>query len=415
VSVVVVGLSHKTAPLEMRERCTVEDLGQAMRELKPLVEEAVPLVTCNRFEIYAYGVQDPDSLISWIAARAGFDVDELREHCYLRSGRNACKHLFFVAASLDSLVIGETQIRGQVKRAYHEATEEGGVGPVLHRLFQTALQVSKEIADNTGVGRGNVSVAGAAADLAGRVFGELEKAQVLVVGAGETAELVVNHLQSRDVERFRVFNRSPEHARELAERCNGEAGGLDELPAALPDADVVVCAAGADEPLITLPIFRKALRRRRGRPVVAIDIAVPRGIDPRVDRIDNVYRYDMDTLTEVTQDALRHRRADFIQCCTMVDAATLRLSANVRAHRAGGAIAELERSFHTVAADELERLERRLPELGDDERERVRMAIHRIVRKLLHMPVRALRESDPEESEVIRRAFGPPGRKRDAQ
>jgi glutamyl-tRNA reductase len=281
----------------------------------------------------------------------------------------------------------------------------GGVGPALHRLFQTALRVSKKIAESTGVGRGNVSVAGAAADLAERVFGELSNATVLVLGAGEIAELVLHHLISRSVSRFHVLNRSPERARELAERFGGESGGLDDLELHLPVADVLVCAAGGDEPLVTAGAMRKALRRRRGRPVVVIDIAVPRGVESRVDRFDNVYRYDMDTLEAVTKDALRHRRKEFIQCCTMIDAAALRLDSGTRAHLAGGAIAELERTFEAVAERELGKLERRLPDLDEGSRRKVRRAIHRIVRKLLHVPVVTLREGDPEQSELILRAL----------
>ncbi|MHC4341806.1 MAG: glutamyl-tRNA reductase, partial [Planctomycetota bacterium] len=339
---------------------------------------------------------------------------EMNGHCYVRSGRNASKHLFFVTSSLDSLVVGETQIRGQVKEAYRVATEAGVVGPTLHRLFQAALRVSKAIAETTGVGRGNVSVAGAAADLAERVFGKLAEAAVLVIGAGETAELVMHHLVSRSVGKFHVLNRTPEHAQELAERFQGTASGLDTLSESLHWADVLVCAAGAEEPLVGLRALKSALRARRGRPIVAIDIAVPRAVDPAADRLDNLYRYDMDTLSEVTQDALRHRRKEFIQCCTLIDAAALRMAADSRAHDAGSAIAELERAFREVAEMELGDLERRLPELGEFERNKVRRAVHRIVRKLLHMPVQALRESDPEASDVILRAFAA-GKKRDGE
>jgi glutamyl-tRNA reductase len=368
------------------------------------------LTTCNRFEIYVEGAAEPAPILDWISRRSAVSRDELDPHTYVRRGYNAWKHLFFVSAALDSLVVGETQIRAQVKSAYEDATRAGTVGPGLHRLCQAALRVSKEIAERTGVGRGNVSVAGAAADLAERVFGGLDQAAVLVIGAGETAELLMSHLISRCVTRFLVLNRTPERARELTERFGGDSGGLDDLPRHLAEADVVVTAAGDDEPLVDVKALRAAVRKRRGRPIVVIDIAVPRGVDPRVDSLDNVYRYDMDALTAVTQDALRHRRKDFIQCCTLIDSAALRMAAEQRAHAAGGAIAELERTFREVAADEIELLERRLPGLGDQERDKVRLTIHRIVRKLLHMPVRALRESDPEEEEVIRKAFSSPRR-----
>jgi glutamyl-tRNA reductase len=406
--IVVVGLSHKTAPVEVRERCRIEDLGKALGELREHAVEAAVIQTCNRFEIYAAGAPDPQHLVEWIGGLCGAARDDLSRHCYVRTGRNACKHLFFVASSLDSLVVGETQIRGQVRDAYQAATDAGAIGPHLHALFRAALRLAKEISESTGVGRGNVSVAGAAADLAAQVFGDLAQASVLVVGAGDTAELVMTHFAGRGVPRFAVVNRTPEHAADLAARYGAESGGFDTLPARLLDTSIWVTAAGDAEPLITEAHVREALRRRRGRPVVAIDLAMPRGIDPAVDALDNVYRYDMAALAAVTEEALRHRRKEFLQCCTLVDAAVLRLAEEDRARDAGGAIHEMELLYEAIAEEELAGLDKRLPE---EERKLVRKAVHRIVRKLLHMPVVALRKGSPEEHEVIKKAFATPPRR----
>jgi glutamyl-tRNA reductase len=406
--VVVVGLSHKTAPVEIRERCRVADLPGSFRDLRERAAEAAVLQTCNRFEVYAAGVPEPQRLVEWIGGLVGAASGEIARHCYVRTGRNACKHLFFVASSLDSLVVGETQIRGQVRDAYQAATDAGAVGPHLHALFRAALRLAKEISERTGVGRGNVSVAGAAADLAAQVFGDLAEASVLVVGAGETADLVMTHFAGRGVPRFAVVNRTPAHAQELAARHGAEAGGLDTLAQRLADTSIWVTAAGDAEPLIRAADVREALRRRRGRPVVAIDLAMPRGIDPGVDALDNVYRYDMAALAAVTEEALRHRRKEFLQCCTLVDAAVLRLAEEDRARDAGGAIHEMERLYEAIAEEELAGLGRRIPE---EELRLVRKAVHRIVRKLLHMPVVALRKGSPEEHEVIRKAFATPPRR----
>ncbi len=402
--IVVVGLSHKTAPVALRERCRVTDTGRALRELKEQAEEAAIVQTCNRFEVYASDALDPQRLVAWIGALSGLPREEIASHCYVRTGRNACKHLFFVASSLDSLVVGETQIRGQVRDAYQAAADAGAIGPELHGLFQAALRLSKEISERTGVHRGNVSVAGAAGDLAEQVFGSLAEARVLVVGAGDTADLVMTHFAARGVTRFAVVNRTPERAQELAARFGGVAGGLDALEARLADTSIWVTAAGDAEPLVRASDVRAALRQRRGRPVVAIDLAVPRGIDPAVDTLDNVYRYDMDALTAVTEEALRHRRKEFLQCCTLVDVAVLRLAEEGRARDAGGTITELERVYESIAEEELSALDRRLPE---EELRLVRRTVHRIVRKLLHMPVVALRRGSPAEHEVIRKAFTP--------
>jgi glutamyl-tRNA reductase len=406
--IVVVGVSHKTAPVEIRERCRVDDLPAALRKLREHAGEAAVLQTCNRFEVYAASAPEPERLVDWIASLTGAPRGEIARHCYVRTGRNACKHLFFVASSLDSLVVGETQIRGQVRDAYQAATDAGAVGSHLHALFRGALRLAKEISERTGVGRGNVSVAGAAADLAAQVFGDLKEASVLVVGAGDTAELVMTHLAGRGVARFAVVNRTPEHARELASRYGAESGGLDALAARLSDTSIWVTAAGDAEPLIKVADVREALRKRRGRPVVAIDLAMPRGIDPAVDALDNVYRYDMAALAAVTEEAFRHRRKEFLQCCTLVDAAVLRLAEEDRARDAGGTIHELEQAYEAIAEEELAGLDRRLPE---EELRLVRKAVHRIVRKLLHMPVVALRKGSPEEHEVIRKAFATPPRR----
>jgi glutamyl-tRNA reductase len=406
--IIVVGLSHKTAPVEIRERCHVADLPGALQQVREHAVEAAVLQTCNRFEVYAAGATDPQRLVEWIGGLTGAPREELARHCYVRTGRNACKHLFFVASSLDSLVVGETQIRGQVRDAYQAATDAGAIGPHLHALFRAALRLAKEISERTGVGRGNVSVAGAAADLAAQVFGDLAEASVLVVGAGDTAELVMTHFAGRGVQRFAVVNRTLAHAQELAARYNAESGGLDTLGARLADTSIWVTAAGDAEPLIKAAEVREALRRRRGRPVVAIDLAMPRGIDPAVDALDNVYRYDMAALAAVTEEALRHRRKEFLQCCTLVDAAVLRLADEDRARDAGGAIHEMERLYEAIAEEELAGLDRRLTE---EELKLVRKTVHRIVRKLLHMPVLALRKGSPEEHEVIRKAFATPPRR----
>lgn len=409
--IVVVGWSHKTAPVEIRERCGAIPLPTCLRELAGRAAEVVVVSTCNRFEIYAAEVASPSALVDWIGERAALPREEALKQVYVRHGRNAAKHLFLVASSLDSLVVGETQIRGQVKDAYAAAQEAGTAGPHLHRLFQAALRVSKEIAESTGVGRGSVSVAGAAAELAERVFGNLGEARALVLGAGETAELVLQHLAAGGVTRFVVLNRTEERAERLAGRYGGVAGGLETAAARLEESDLVVAAASAGTPIVEAAAVKAAIRRRRGRPMVLIDIAVPRAVDPAVDGIDNVYRYDMEALRAITEEALRHRRKDFLQCCTLVDGAALRLDAEMRSHAAGPLIAELDDEYRSMGERELRELERRLPDLDEKSRAEVRRTIHRLVRKFLHVPVRVLRDGQGAEPEAVRRAFSVPPEK----
>lgn len=403
----LVGLSHKSAPIALREKLQLDSVEAILAEARALAEEVIVISTCNRFEIYTYPAVDPVRTAEWLAGRAGVDREDLQEHMFARQGRNACKHLFFVAASLDSLVVGETQIRGQVKQCYRTAQDAGAVGGHLHRLFQSALRVSKEIADTTGVGRGTVSVAGAAADLAEKIFQSLHNAHVLVLGAGETAELLVQHLQGRGVTDFTILNRTVARAEELAQMCHGVGGSLDDLDARLPDADIVAAAAGADEPLIGVKQMKVALKARRGRPVVALDVAVPRAIDARIDALDNVYRYDMDALSEVTRDALRHRRQDFLRCCSLIDAAVLRLEAGARAGEAKDAIVAVERIYRDAAHTTFQELESKLAGLDDHDRATLKKSLHQLVGRLLHPSVRALRNSDPREREAVRRVFTP--------
>ncbi|MHC4939934.1 MAG: glutamyl-tRNA reductase [Planctomycetota bacterium] len=401
---VVVGLSHKSAPTSLRERLQASDAPLP----RDFADEFALLSTCNRFELYLHGLSEVERVLDWMAMRGGVPREEIDAHSFAVQGRNAAKHLFFVASSLDSLVVGETQIRGQVKDAYRAAQSNGTIGPNLHRLFQSALRVSKEIADATGVGRGSVSVAGAAADLAERIFGDLTQSSVLVIGAGETADLLVTHLKGRGVDRFVVLNRTEAHAVELADRVGGEAGGLDQLEERLPKADIVAAAAGGEQPLLTAKHLRKAVKSRRGKPIVALDIAVPRAVDPAADSIDNVYRYDMDALSAVTQDALRHRRADFLQCCSFIDGATLRLDAFAQAVEAGPTIAAVERAYRDAESEFAAELESRLASLSEEEREVLRKGLHRLVGRLLHMPVQALRNATDEEREMMRRVLSPP-------
>lgn len=396
----VVGLNHKSAPVELRERCQ-----EACASKLELPSEYLTLVTCNRFEVYGHGDVDTELILDQVATHGGAARDELASHSYVRRGRHAAKHLYLVASSLDSLVVGETQIRGQVRQAYESATERGSVGPFLHRLFQSALRVSKEIAERTGVGRGNVSVAGAAAQLAERVFDDLEEMRVMIVGAGDTAELLAAHFAGRKVASMHIANRHPERAEALAKRFDATHGGLADVATRLADHDVVAAAAGGDSYLLPFGGFREALRRRRGKPIVALDVAMPRAIDPKIDRLDNVYRYDMEALEVVTKDALRRRRKDFLECCSMIDAAALRLETSTKAREAGAAIREVRERGESLADHELDALERRFPDLSDEARDAVRKTVRRIVNKLLHNPVRVMREGKPEESEVIYRTF----------
>ena len=312
-----VGLNHKTAPIEVRERVAVAQDAVA-DELRAMlahagVREAVLLATCNRVE-WTVATHAPEQaaavLHEWFAHRAGRPLSEMLPHLYTLHDDKAARHLFRVAAGLDSLVLGEPQILGQVKAAYEAAHEAGAVGHVLHRLYQSAFAAAKRARSETEIGRHPVSVASCAVDLARRMFGELAGKTVLLVGAGEMAELAATHLRAAGAEELWIANRTLARAEALARRFGGHALALDELDRYLDGADIVIASTGAVHYVITPDLVQQAMARREpGRPLFIVDIAAPRDVDPRVADLDDVYVFDIDDLEQVAASNRKAREA----------------------------------------------------------------------------------------------------------
>lgn len=317
MELVCYGLNHRSAPVEVRERFAVAtpNLGAQAMEIKGLegIEEAVVLSTCNRTEFYLAG-KSADQAVASLRGKLGFDP----EHWYEKQRSEAAQHLCEVASGLDSMVLGETEIFGQLKTAYRHAHEAGATAGVLNRLFQRAFSVGKKVRTETSIQEGATSVAGTAVELAEKIFGKLDGCRVIVIGAGDTSRQTAQALVSRGASSVFVTNRSHERAVELAEELGGRAVRFDEWQGVLAGVDVVISSTSAPHAVVQ-PFHVEAVRRvRKYRPLFLIDIAVPRDIDPEVGEIEEVYLYDIDTLAQLAQAARGRRERQIEDCRKMI-------------------------------------------------------------------------------------------------
>jgi len=314
MGVVLVGLSHKTAPLELRERLTVPKsrLEKALNQLKkmePLLESVV-LSTCNRLEVYARPGENKQEALKMLFQffETIYADPKLKPALYHYDSEEAVQHLFRVAAGLDSLVLGETDILGQVKSAYQFAKDNGATGKIINVLFQRALFVGKKVRAQTEISDGASSVGSLAVRLAERIFGALENHRVVLVGAGKMAEVTARHILSQKAGHLTILNRTLSKAEQLANLLNGTAGSLDALPNELHMADIVICSAASGEPLITVEMVQPIMVARRQRSLYFIDIAVPRNVHPDVHALDNVYLYNIDDLQTIVKESSKKRK-----------------------------------------------------------------------------------------------------------
>jgi glutamyl-tRNA reductase len=333
MKIFVAGLSYKTTPVEVREKLAVHrsrlQCSGCRLKLRGGLDEVVLLSTCNRVEIY--GVSP------WIHGRVQQLFQELTNtdmdftpHLYVKEGAEAAKHLFAVASGLDSLVIGETEITGQVKNAYQSAKEAGLVGKKMNRLFQTALSVVKKIRTNTGIGRGATSVGSVAVELAEKVFDtDLADKTVMILGAGKMGEACVKHLAKRGAQTVLVANRSFERAEKLAAEFGGRAVRIEDSAAAMAEADILVSSTGSPDIVLKRADLEKIIPARRNRPLVLVDIAVPRDIDPAVAELPNVFLYDIDDLEAVVRENTKNREQDLALCHQIIAEQTAELLARL--------------------------------------------------------------------------------------
>ncbi len=405
----LVGLSYRTAGVDVRERfaltghCSPENWAIPMSTLfeSPLdearIEESLILSTCNRVEILATGQGDVPARIlkSWAAA-CGRDLQELKRHVYIYQGREAIGHLFSVASSLDSMVLGEPQILGQLKSAYRKATLANATGSIINRLMHKAFSVAKRVRTETEVASSAVSISYAAVELAKRIFGDMTGYRAMLIGAGEMAELAATHLLQAGVSHLSVTNRTLAHAQTLAAHFRGEAVPFDDLFKKLADMDIVISSTGSPEAIIKAREVRDALEKRKNRPMFFIDIAVPRDIDPDVNNLDNVYLYDIDDLKEVVEENLSHRRAEADKAHVVVDTEVEEALRWLHSLPLQPVIVDLLRHLEGIADDELNKTLKRLGPLEEETQEALRTMLHAFISKISHNPLQYLKKAHEE-------------------
>ena len=409
----LIGVNHNTAPLEVRERLAVSDsqLPEAVRLLvqHPGVEEGMVLSTCNRVEVLTSTRQGAD-LRAFLKAYFRVNPESLNSHIYEFQERAAVRHVFRVASSLDSMVVGEPQILGQVKEAYALARSLGAINSALEALLSRAFAVAKRVRTETAIGSSSVSVASVAVDLAEKIFGSLKDKTVYLVGAGKMAELASRQLLSRGAGKILVTNRTYERAAELAELLGGLAIPFEQLFQAAESADIILTSTGSLE-----PVFRKAqgeaLRsRRRGRPVFFIDIAVPRNVAPEVNRLEGMFVYDIDDLQSIASKNTSEREKEAERAEKIVEVEVERFALRIKSLEVVPTILSLQEYCETIRQAEIDRIRGRLGTISPEQEAAIEAMSRGIINKLLHTPITTLKSSanQPEAAtihDMIRRIF----------
>jgi glutamyl-tRNA reductase len=396
------GLSHRTAPVELRERVDFSrdgvEAALAAVTGHAFAREAVVLSTCNRAEVYAVGETDAaaDALLHFFSAYHQVPAAQVSEHLYLRRGADAAHHLFRVASGLDSLVVGEPQILGQVKAAYSIANEHQTTGPLTNRLFHTAFNVGKRVRSETGLGEGAVSVSYAAIALAKKIFGDLDGLGVLILGAGEMAKLTGVHLRAQNVRQITIASRTLSTAQALARHLEGVAVPWTELDGALAAADIVITATGATHAVLTRAGVEAVMRPRRRRPLFIIDIALPRDVEASVGNLDQVFLYNLDDLRAIVKDNLARRTSELDRAEAIVREEVGRFATWMQSREIIPTVVALRQRFEAIRQAELNRLAPKMSGLPPEARARLDEITHLIVEKLLLTPTEQLKAVSDE-------------------
>ena len=401
----VVGCSHRNAPLAVRERLSFsgEKARRAIAEFRQTFPrmEVVLLSTCNRVELYVAGEEGPsgeerlpsaEQIAAFLGQFHHMPSPEILEHLYSHADQEAVQHLFTVASSLDSMVVGEPQILAQVKQAYQLATEAQGAGPLLGDLFEAAARVARRVAGETALHQRRVSIPSVAvADFAQQIFERFDDKKTLVIGAGEMAEETLRYLRDQGARDLTVINRHEDRAQELAQQWQGKARSWDCLPASLAEADLVISTTGAEEPIVTLGQFMAIESSRGQRPLFVFDLAVPRDFDPAIGGRPGVYLYSVDDLRQACQRNRQARDKEVPAVQRIVQQETEAFLAELNHRQTTPLIRQLREGWEKPKEEELQRLFHKLPELDERSQDEVRQAFDRLVNKLLHPPMESLR------------------------
>ncbi|MDD4701008.1 MAG: glutamyl-tRNA reductase [Desulfovibrio sp.] len=411
----LVGLNHRTAGVDVRERFALVNHCDEQHWAFPCtdaVSESIVLSTCNRVEVLAAGTHDvaEQVLHNWAQAR-GADIEDLKPYVYVHKNLEAVRHLFSVASSLDSMVLGEPQILGQLKTAYRKAVKSHATGVILNRLLHKAFSVAKRVRTETAVASSAVSISYAAVELAKRIFGDMREHKAMLVGAGEMAELAAMHLLQSGINEILVANRTLVRGQELAKDFHGRAIPFEHMPHYLLDVDIIITSTGSQEPIIRARDIRAALKARKNRPMFFIDIAVPRDIDPDVNGLDNVYLYDIDDLKEVVEENLATRRDEAAKAAEIVNEEVTYFSSWLASLDMQPTIVDLIKKSQSIAEEELAKTLKRLGPVDDKTREALEAMTSSLVRKLNHDPIMFLKHGGMSQEgygpriSIMRRIF----------
>jgi glutamyl-tRNA reductase len=415
-TIFLVGLNHRCAGVDVREKfalTNVADFEKSLLAACPL-REVMALSTCNRVEILVVADRDrcegpdgtpidlPEAVLGHWAETCAGDLATLREHTYRHASLDAVTHLFCVAASLDSMVMGEPQILGQLKSSYRKAVETGTARVIINRLLHKSFSVAKRVRTETAIASSAVSISYAAVELAKKIFGELSGKTAMLVGAGEMAELAATHLLASGIEKLYITNRTYSRAQELAKTMHGEAILFEGMVEQLRDVDIVISSTGSPTAIIRARDIREVLKKRRNRAMFFIDIAVPRDIDPDVNALDNVYLYDIDDLKEVVEENMSARQGEAVKARAIVDVETQAFATWLKSLALQPTITDLLGRAEDVAARELAKTLKRLGDVDDETRAALEVLVTSVSRKLLHEPICFLKRRTREEGTAER-------------
>jgi len=397
MTIVALGINHKTASVELREKVAFspEQMSEALQQLSGHAHfnEAVIVSTCNRTEIYcSLAERNSQTLLHWLASFHGLDEQELSNNIYYHEGTEAINHLMRVSCGLDSLVLGEPQILGQIKQAYHNAKTHDAIGVTFDRLFQKTFSVAKQVRTETDIGASAVSVAYAAVNLAKHIYGKLDKTNVLLIGAGETIELVAKHLYQNNPQKITVANRTIERAKTLASDVNADVIALAQLPERLHDADIVISSTASTLPIIGKGVVEQALKKRRHKPMLFIDIAVPRDIESQVGELDAAYLYSVDDLQAIVSENIVAREQAAEQAQTIIRSRTDEFAMWLRSLDSVDLIRHYRNDVQDIKSELVEKALSQL-QAGKEAEKVILELANKLTNRLMHAPTRAIQDA----------------------
>lgn len=400
---VVCGLNHKTAPLDVREKIALPMVLQdtLLNQLVNLaaVQEAAILSTCNRTEIYC-NTDDPSILIDWLAKTHNLAVEQIRPYCYIHQAEDGVRHMLKVACGLDSMMVGEPQILGQLKQTYQEACRVGTIKQTLRELFQYVFNASKRIRHVSGIGKNPVSIAYMAVQLINKLFPDNTSLTIFLIGSGETAALVAKYLHQKGLHRFIIASRTHQNAQKLAQTFAGEVISITNIPQHLAKADIVISATACPLPFISKELVEHALLQRKQAPMIFLDLAVPRDIEPDVAQLSAVHLYNIDDLQSMTEQGMNERRTKAIQAEALIETELEAYHLKHRAYRANDAICTYRTQMQNLAQQELERAMQKLS-TGHCQFSVLNEFSARLINKLTHTPTIRLRQAAEENQEAL--------------